>query len=57
MELVVHKDSNILITLEEVHELMKQAENLYDVEAKLKKARKPKILRSMMSSKRSHYSS
>lgn len=43
MELVVHKDSNILITLEEVHELMKQAENLYDVEAKLKKARKPRV--------------
>ncbi len=35
MELVAHKGGNILITIDEVHDLMQQADNLYEVEAQL----------------------
>ncbi len=43
MELVAHKDANILTTIDEVYELKKQADNLHEVETKLlKEAKKSK---------------
>lgn len=40
MELVAHKDANILTTIDEVYELKKQADNLHEVETKLLKVAK-----------------
>ncbi len=42
MDLVAHKDGNILITIDEVHELMQEADKLYEVEANLLKEAKKK---------------